>query len=429
MLFNNSQLTNLLSQLENTSDCIFVTGQAGTGKSTLLSHFRNHTHKQVVVLAPTGVAAVNVKGVTIHSFFHFKPDITVTKAKALAAKSRNSDLYNNLDSIIIDEISMVRADLLDCVDSFMRRVTKKDKPFGGKQVIFFGDLYQLPPVTTKNDEQIFRSLLYDSPYFFSSSVMSQIKLKLVELNHIYRQKDERFIKLLNNMRNNKLTADDYCELNRRVNPDYLPLVEELVIYLTTTNSMADSYNTQMLQELRGETRVFKAISEGVFDKKTHPVPDRLELKIGAQVMLAHNDPEGRFINGTMAKVISLDADGEEGVTVELADGQRLTITPRTWEMFQFVYDQTKHRIESSVVGKYTQLPLNLAWAITIHKSQGKTFHKAVLDLGYGAFAHGQTYVALSRCVTLNEIILTKPITPSSIITDQVVATYLNSLRE
>jgi ATP-dependent exoDNAse (exonuclease V) alpha subunit len=428
MLEINAQFQRALDLMEHTSDAIFVTGRAGTGKSTLLQHFRKVTEKSVVVLAPTGVAAVNVGGVTIHSFFHFKPDITITKARRLGSSAREPELYTALDTIVIDEISMVRADLLDCVDAFMRKVAKRDQPFGGKQIIFFGDLHQLPPVTTRDDQHIFQSLLYSTPYFFDSAVMSQVELKLIELETIYRQKDETFISLLGNIRNNTLTEDDLYLLNSRVNPDYLPPVDELVVHLTTTNKMADAYNTAMLAGVRGASKTFPATSKGHFDKKIHPVPEELVLKENAQVMLTHNDPEGRYINGTMARVVALDTDEVDGVLVELETGVQLVITPHTWEMFQFSFDSGRNRIESSVVGTFTQLPLILAWAITIHKSQGKTFSRVVLDLGYGAFAHGQTYVALSRCVSLQGLVLKRPIYQNSIIMDKSVVNYLTGLR-
>lgn len=428
MLTINPQFAQALDMMEHTSDCIFVTGRAGTGKSTLLQYFRDTTEKSIIVLAPTGVAAVNVKGVTIHSFFHFKPDITLTKARKIASSARQPELYTALDTIVIDEISMVRADLLDCVDAFMRKVTKRDQPFGGKQVIFFGDLYQLPPVTTQNDAHIFQSLLYDTPYFFGASVMEQLELKLIELETIYRQKDEEFIRLLGNIRNNTMSEDDLLLLNARVNPDYLPPVDEMVIHLTTTNRDAEGYNTAMLEEVRGSRGTYTATTKGSFESKVHPVASELVLKVGAQVMLTHNDPAGEYINGTMARVISLTAGDKEGVMVELETGKQLAITPHTWEMFQFSYDQGKQRIESNIVGTFTQLPLILAWAITIHKSQGKTFTRVVLDLGYGAFAHGQTYVALSRCVSLQGLILKRPIAQSSIIMDKSVAKYLELLR-
>lgn len=306
MLDTNPDFASALAEMEQTSHSIFITGRAGTGKSTLLKQFRDTTQKNVVVLAPTGVAAVNVGGVTIHSFFHFKPDITGEKARALAASSRSAQMYRALDTILIDEISMVRADLLDCIDIFLRRVCGSDEPFGGKQMIFFGDLYQLPPVTTSQDIQLFQSLVYDTPYFFGANVMSQLDLHHHELTHIYRQTDPEFIDLLGNIRNNTLTEDDLELLNRRVNPDYLPPVDEMVVYLTTTNYLADGYNASMLRELTTETASFQAKTEGHFDAKSSPVPSELTLKIGAQVMLTHNDPDGQYINGTMAKILSFN---------------------------------------------------------------------------------------------------------------------------
>ncbi|MFH2019465.1 MAG: PIF1 family DEAD/DEAH box helicase [bacterium] len=423
----NPQFLSALSLMEDSLDSLFITGRAGTGKSTLLSYFKTTTKKNVVVLAPTGVAAVNIGGATIHSFFGFKPDITVEKAWVKGKKARKPELYRALDAIIIDEISMVRADLLDCVDAFLRRVCGNSHPFGGKRVIFFGDLYQLPPVVTRNDEEIFHSR-YDSPFFFSADVISRLPLTLIELDHIYRQTDSAFIKVLNAIRDNTASATDLTLINTRVFEDYAPPPEEYVIHLTGTNRDADAYNTYQLHSLMGKLHSFKATSTGAFDRRTEPAPRTLELKLGAQVMMTSNDREKRFINGTVGRVEDIGIVNDEPVvSVRLHNKKLVDVGANTWEMFKFSYNSKTSRITTEVSGTYTQLPLMLAWGITIHKAQGKTFERLAIDLPH-SFAHGQTYVALSRATTLSGIILKRPLTSRHVIMDPVVTTWLTMLR-
>jgi ATP-dependent exoDNAse (exonuclease V) alpha subunit len=413
--------------MESGSDSLFITGRAGTGKSTLLSYFKKNTLKNVVILAPTGVAAVNIGGATIHSFFGFKPDVTVEKAWAKGGKAKKPTLYRALDAIIIDEISMVRADLLDCIDAFMRRVCGTMAPFGGKRVIFFGDLYQLPPVVTQSDLEIFQTR-YDSPFFFSADVISRTPLTFVELDHIYRQSDDKFIAVLNAIRENVATDDDLALLNTRVHEEYAPPPEEYVIHLTGTNRDADAYNTYQLHSLDGELHTFKATSTGSFDRRTEPAPRELILKIGAQVMLTSNDREKRFINGTVGRVEDLSiVAGSPVASIRLTNGKLIDVGPNSWEMFKFSYNDKSRRITTEVAGTYTQLPLILAWGITIHKSQGKTFERLAIDLPR-SFAHGQTYVALSRATSLSGIILKRPLTSHHVIMDPIVKTWLTMLR-
>lgn len=417
-----------LDLLEKGIDSLFITGRAGTGKSTLLSYFKKHTEKNIVVLAPTGVAAVNIGGATIHSFFQFKPDITVEKAWAKGGKARKPELYRALDAIVIDEISMVRADLLDCIDAFMRRVCGTMSPFGGKRVVFFGDLYQLPPVVTQDDAEIFRSR-YDSAFFFSADVISRLPLTFVELTHIYRQSDDEFIKVLNAIRENTMSDSDLRLLNTRVFEDYSPPPEEYVIHLTGTNAQAEAYNAYQLGSLEGELYVFKAESTGAFDRRTEPAPRELQLKIGAQVMMTSNDREKRFINGTVGRVEDIGYEnGVAVVSVRLTSGKLVDVSPNSWEMFKFSYSEKSRKITTEVAGTYTQLPLMLAWGITIHKSQGKTFDRLAIDLPR-SFAHGQTYVALSRATSLQGIILKRPLTSRHVIMDPIVTTWLTMLRD
>lgn len=424
------QFVRALEVMENGDGCVFVTGRAGTGKSTLLQYFKKTTSKNIVVLAPTGVASVNIGGATIHSFFTFKPDITVEKAWKLGGKTKKPEMYKNLDAIVIDEISMVRADLLDCIDAFMRRVCGTMAPFGGKRVIMFGDLYQLPPVVTQDDADIFRSR-YDSAFFFSADVISRTPLTFIELDHIYRQSDDAFIKVLNAIRENVATEKDIALLNTRVFEDYAPPPEEYVVHLTGTNRDAESYNTYQLHSLEGELHTFKATSTGAFDRSTQPAPRELTLKIGAQVMLTSNDREKRFINGTVGRVEDISSVGADNnppvVSVRLMNHKLVDIGPNSWEMFKFSYSEKSRKITTEIAGTYTQLPLMLAWGITIHKSQGKTFDRLAIDLPR-SFAHGQTYVALSRATSLEGIVLKRPLTPRHIIMDSVVTSWLTMLR-
>lgn len=423
----NPQFVHALELMETSPDSLFITGRAGTGKSTLLQYFKKNTLQNIVILAPTGVAAVNIGGATIHSFFKFKPDITMEKAWVLGGKAKKPDLYKNLDCLVIDEISMVRADLLDCIDAFMRRVRGSMAPFGGCRVIMFGDLYQLPPVVTRDDMDIFRSR-YDSAFFFSADVISRTPLTFVELDHIYRQTDDQFIKVLNAIRENVATERDLALLNSRVYEDYAPPPEEYVIHLTGTNRDAEAYNTYQLGSLEGELFVYNATSTGTFDRRTEPAPRQLTLKIGAQVMMTSNDREKRFINGTVGRVEELSYEnGTPIASIRLTSGKLIDIAPSTWEMFKFSYSEKSRKITTEVAGTYTQLPLILAWGITIHKSQGKTFDRLAIDLPQ-SFAHGQTYVALSRATSLSGIILKRPLTTRHIIMDPIVTTWLTMLR-
>lgn len=416
-----------LDLLHHSDASLFITGRAGTGKSTLLQHYRHVSSQNIVLLAPTGVAAVNIGGATIHSFFGFKPDITVEKAWEKGRLARKPDLYRNLDALVIDEISMVRADLLDCIDAFLRRVCANSHPFGGKRVIFFGDLYQLPPVVNRDEEDIYHTR-YRTPFFFSADVMDRVKLRFVELTKIYRQADADFIEVLNAIRVNALTPAHLQLLNTRVSPDFAPPPEEYLVHLTGTNRDAEAYNTYQLNSLSGDLFTYAAESEGAFDSRTEPAPRQLQLKLGAQVMCTCNDPAKRFINGTVGRVEDLGRiDGQPVASVRLPSGNLVDIERNAWEMFRFSYDPGSRQIVSEVAGTYTQLPLMLAWSITIHKSQGKTFDRVIIDLPR-SFAHGQTYVALSRATSLSGIYLRRPLTSRHVIMDPVVESWLAQVR-
>lgn len=438
----NEQFQHALDLMEKTKKNVFITGRAGTGKSTLLKYFRDHTKKKIVVLAPTGVAAVNIAGQTIHSFFGFKPDITVSKVKKKAWENGKETVYKKLEAIVIDEISMVRADLMDCVDKCMRlNGPTKDLPFGGVQMIMIGDLYQLPPVVTSDEKELF-SRHYQTPYFFSAAVFSpqqalisdehHFQMELVELETVYRQKDDAFIALLNAIRNN--TADErvIAAINARHDKTRDWDAQDFTMYLTTTNAMAKDINTARLLQLKTKSYSFDGIIQGRFDENSLPTDTKLALKIGAQVMLLNNDANGRWINGTVGEVVAVESnkDGSEteAIMVKLQGGERVAVTPYRWDMYEFRYDRSSRQIESDSVGSFTQYPMKLAWAVTIHKSQGKTFDRVIVDIGRGTFSSGQLYVALSRCTTLEGLTLKQPIHKKHIWIDWSVVKFLTSFQ-
>lgn len=415
---------------ENSRKHLFLTGRAGTGKSTLLQYFRSSTSKNVAVLAPTGVAAVNIKGQTIHSFFNFRPDVTPGSVENIRIRRGQREIYRKLDTVIIDEISMVRADLFDCIDAFLRlHGPRKKAPFGGVQMVLIGDLFQLPPVVTRAEREIFVGH-YPSPYFFDAKVFSEIDLEYLELETIYRQKEDRFIKLLNAVRDNDLRREDLELLNARVNSDFEPREGEFYVYLATTNDLADAINRTRLSALKGKVFQYSGDVNGDFQAKNLPTHESLELKMGAQVMLLNNDNLGRWVNGSIGQVADIiHSDGEDAIRVRLSDGQVVDVTPFTWEMYRFFYDKDAERLDSEVVGAFKQYPLRLAWAVTIHKAQGKTFAKVVIDVGRGTFSHGQIYVALSRCTSLEGIVLKKPILKHHIMMDSRVRDFLENFKK
>ena len=419
----------IVSEIENSWDHVFLTGNAGTGKSTLLDHFRNTTKKNVAVVAPTGVAAVNVKGETIHSFFLFPPNVNPERARIEGKKTRNPKIYKALDTLVIDEISMVRADLLDCISEFLQTVRKSKQPFGGVQVIMVGDLHQLPPVVTRDEQEALNSL-YRSPYFFSSNVFSSLtdglykQIKFYELQTIFRQTEREFIDILNRVRNKETTQADLDRLNQ-CKTDTEEFLEGY-IYLTAMNEQADKINQYKLNEIEGQSIFFKGTTTGNFSEKQFPAADQLEMKTGARVMLLNNDPNNRWINGTVGTLFQIRSDH---VLVKLDNGELETVEPVTWTAYKTRLNPETMNLESVEVGSYKQFPLRLAWAITIHKSQGKTFEKVAIDLGRGAFAHGQTYVALSRCTSLRGLKLVRPIEQSSIIMDDRVITFLKNIKQ
>lgn len=424
----NPQFKKAVRLMEKTNQSLFITGKAGTGKSTLLDYFCKKTKKKPVVLAPTGVAALNVRGQTIHNFFNFYIDVTVEKIRNKNTKPRNPKLYKKLKIIIIDEVSMLRADLLDCIDAFLR-VYGPDatQVFGGVQMIFVGDLYQLPPVVGKEERKVFRTL-YATPHFFSALVMESVSLEMVELETVYRQKDGQFVDLLNKIRNNSIEPKDIEELNQRYLPDTENQQEEaFTINLTTTNAKADEVNESNLNALDGKLYTSEALIRGDFGKEYYPTAINLQFKAGSQIMLLNNDHKKRWVNGSVGiiEAVELDEDGEEYLCVQLHDSDKLVyISPFIWEVYKFSVE--KGMIISKPAGSFTQYPFRLAWAVTIHKSQGKTFDSVVIDIGRGTFVSGQTYVALSRCTSFEGIRLKAPIKKQHIRADWRIHKFLTS---
>lgn len=410
-----------LDLLEKHNTSMFITGKAGTGKSTLLQLFRNTTKKRVVVLAPTGIAALNVHGQTIHSFFGF-PAKPITK-KDIKPR-RYKKMYQKIDTIIIDEISMVRADMMDNIDYFLRINCENPAPFGGKQIVFFGDLFQLPPVVNR-EEEVYFTLQYDSPYFFSAMVFNDFHIEPFELRKVYRQDNIHFIKLLDRVRTNRIDWDDIETLNERHLPSEIK-TDDSYIVLSTVNYIVNQLNNRRLQELNAPEVTYIGKVEGNFNERTFPTDLILKLKVGAQVMFVKNDPERRFVNGTLGKVheltpdkikVSIQKDEDKEEIIEVAQVE--------WEILKYKMktEGGMSEIGTEAAGSFKQYPLRLAWAVTIHKSQGKTFDKVVIDLGRGAFAHGQTYVALSRCRTFEGILLKQKIRPQDVMLDERIVQY------
>ena len=423
----NPEFGRALERMYSGKGHLFITGKAGTGKSTLLEYFRAHAEQEPVVLAPTGVAALNVGGQTIHRFFQFGTDVTPQKLRESRKRPRNAGLYRNLRTIIIDEVSMVRADLLDCIDLFLQKHgPKRRQPFGGVQMIFVGDLYQLPPVVGSGEREIFRTL-YETPYFFSANALGNAELEIIELKKIYRQKDARFVEILNHVRNDTVDEADIDALNARLDASYMPASDEFCITLTTTNRNADAINDRTLASLPGEALVSVAEIEGDFGREYHPTSVELAIKPGAQIMLLNNDAKRRWVNGSIGTIESIRQPdgGDPSVMARLKDEEALVqVEPHAWELIRFALQDGQ--IATERIGRFRQLPLRLAWAVTIHKSQGKTFDNIVVDLERGAFAAGQTYVALSRCTSLEGIVLKRPISEKSIRADWRVCRFFTT---
>ena len=424
----NSELRHAWDFVEHTGISIFLTGKAGTGKTTFLRTLKKKSSKRSIIVAPTGVAAINAGGMTIHSFFQlplspFVPEANFKNRFDYSKEKRK--IIRTLDLLIIDEISMVRSDVLDAIDSVLRRFREHEKPFGGVQLLMIGDLQQLTPVVTPEDEVILQRY-YDTSYFFGSKALRSISYVTIELTHVYRQQDEEFITLLNNIREGQVSETDLKRLNERFNPNFEPEVGSDYIRLTTHNKMAESYNEVQLHNLPSKACTFIAEADGNFPEYNYPADFKLTLKRGAQVMFIRNDNNGRYYNGRIGHVTHID--NEKILVLCPGDDKEIEVQQETWENTKYSLNEKTKQIEAEVQGTFKQYPLRLAWAITIHKSQGLTFEHAIID-AQSSFAAGQVYVALSRCKTLEGLILASPISSSAIINDSQVTNYISHQTE
>ncbi|MDN3694767.1 AAA family ATPase [Chryseobacterium tructae] len=424
----------LVELLEHTNRSVFLTGKAGTGKTSFLNDFVKKTHKKYIIVAPTGIAAINAGGVTIHSLFVIPSRTFVPTTEPVDPnlamninelfphfkyRKEKLDLFREIELIIIDEVSMLRADLLDMIDHSLRRVRRNQLPFGGVQLLLIGDLYQLPPVVRDDSEKIL-SKFYETPFFFSAKALQNVRLITVELTTVYRQQDEEFLEILNAVRHADFHELDFEKLNSRYNPGFEP-ENETYIHLCSHNRIADHINQKKLRELECESLFYKASVIGEFKETQYPIDETLELKVGAQIMFIRNDssPDKNFYNGKLAEISYLDEDTIKAVLDE--SKKEITVTTEVWEQKRYTLDADKN-IKTEVLGSFEQYPIRLAWAVTIHKSQGLTFDRVIIDAGR-SFASGQVYVALSRCRTLSGIVLKSEISQNAIFKDHRIEDF------
>ncbi|WP_134089449.1 helix-turn-helix domain-containing protein [Olivibacter sp. XZL3] len=438
---HNTTFAQAVSFINHTNRPVFLTGKAGTGKTTFLRYIKEHTHKKLAVVAPTGVAAINAGGTTLHSLFFLPfgmyladyplawddPGNLVYNKQRLFGKikltKQRRAILQELDLLIIDEVSMLRADTLDAIDAILRWARRNAAPFGGVQMLFIGDLYQLPPVV-KGQEQPLLYQYYKSPFFFDAHVMQEVPPVLLELNKVYRQKDTHFISLLNNIRNNCCSMEELNQLNRHYQPDFRPGPEEAFITLSSHNHIAEQINQRELDALPGSPVCFEAAIKGDFSEHSFPTDGSLYLKEGAQIMFIKNDKgeERRYFNGKIGVIVKIDARAGEIKVRFPGEQEAFTVEQEEWKNLRYNYDKQSDKISEETLGTFKQYPIRLAWAVTIHKSQGLTFDKAVIDAG-SSFAAGQVYVALSRLTRLEGLVLRSKITQASIHTDPHVVTF------